>query len=92
MLVGGAFGLAGHVLAVGAAYVTAKIVQPASGGFEDLAAALTVFLATELAVALGSLVYGVWALRTGRRDLGAGALAGWAAGALVALTYLLGLW
>ncbi len=92
MLRGVALGLAGHGVAVGAAFVTARMVQPSSNGFEDLAAAVTVFLATEILLAFACLVYGLRALVKRGRDLGVGVLVGWAAGALAPLTYLLGLW
>jgi hypothetical protein len=92
MLVGVARGLAGHVVAVGAAFVTARMAQPSSSGFEDLAAAVMVFLAMEVAVALACLVYSLRAFVKHRHDLGTGVLAGWAAGAVAVLTYLFGLW
>lgn len=79
-------GLAGHLLAYGAALVAARFVEPsAGGGFEDLAAAVTVFIGIELVVTLACLVGGVVLLVKGRRDRGAGLLLGWLLGVAAVL-------
>lgn len=74
-------GFGGHLLAYGGALLAARLVEPSQGGgFEDLAAAVSVFVGVELLVALACLVVGITLIVKGRRDRGAGLLLGWLIG------------
>ncbi|HZN73428.1 MAG TPA: hypothetical protein VFC00_17300 [Micromonosporaceae bacterium] len=89
VVLGAVLGLVGHALAFVAGIVAAGFVEPSEGGgFEDLAAAIGTFFIVEALVAIACLVAGVVLLVRGRRDVGAGLLAGWFVGLIAVVVVI----
>jgi hypothetical protein len=68
--------LGGYAVVLGGSYVAGRIVKPGSGGFDDLAAIAVVLVLGTGLVTLACLITGIVMLVRGRRDVGAGLLAG----------------
>jgi hypothetical protein len=80
--VGTVLGLAGHVLAVGAAFFAAWLTpKPEGHEFEDLAVGALTFAASELVLSLACLIGGAVLVTRHRRPAGVGLVVGWALGA-----------
>ncbi len=82
-------GLGAHVLVIAAGFVASRVTRPSpGGGFEDLAAFLTVVLVAEIVVGLACLVVGTVLFVKGRRELGLGMAAGWLGGLLAGCVFI----
>jgi hypothetical protein len=89
LVLGVVLALAGHALALGAAFVAGRIVEPsAGGGFEDLATVVVTFVGVEVLVALVCLVGGIALIGRRRDELGFGLIVGWALGALATWAFI----
>ncbi len=76
-------GLVSHAFACVIGWAAAKVVHPSpGGGFQDIAAAVVLFIVTEAAILLAVLAGAVLLGKRHQRDKALGLVAGWLLGAI----------
>jgi hypothetical protein len=88
-LVGVLLAVIGQAMVIGAAFLAGRVADAGAGDMRTLGAVVGTLLGGELVLLLACVVVGIVLIARGRRDLGAGLLAGGALGALTFATWLI---